>query len=266
MNEIVPFSIKPANLTEAMEFCKMIARSSFCPSTMRGKDGDVMMCLQMGAEIGLSPMQSLQNIAIINNKPCVWGDAALAVVQACPDYEYHREWHTGEIADNTRKAHCLTKRKGNEEVEKTFSMDDAKQAGLWKRNDVWTKYPDRMLQMRARAFAIRDQFADALKGMSVREEVEDYDNKKSKAQELKVVQATVVEDTGEVIEALPYTVEQAIKDINAAQTEDELKQTFTRAYLTFKECEDELKHITLSKEKRKDELKYMQTPVYAEVV
>ena len=58
-------------------------------------------------------------------------------------------------------------------------MEDAKLAGLTTRSPVWKSYPKRMLQMRARGFALRDQFADALKGLSSAEEVRDYDIKKS---------------------------------------------------------------------------------------
>lgn len=77
-------------------------------------------------------------------------------------------------------------------------------------------------------------------------------------------------ETGEVIEALPYTIEQALKDISTTETEDSLREVFTKAYRTFKDCEDELKHITLAKEKRKDELKHTYTMdagiILAEVV
>ena len=38
----------------------------------------------------------------------------------------------------------------------------------------WTQYPKRMRQMRARAFALRDVFADILKGMPIAEELQDY--------------------------------------------------------------------------------------------
>ena len=39
----------------------------------------------------------------------------------------------------------------------------------------WQQYPYRMLQMRARSWGLRDGFADALKGMQVREEIEDIE-------------------------------------------------------------------------------------------
>jgi hypothetical protein len=37
----------------------------------------------------------------------------------------------------------------------------------------WFEHPKRMLQWRARAYAMRDGFADCLMGLAVREEIED---------------------------------------------------------------------------------------------
>jgi hypothetical protein len=50
----------------------------------------------------------------------------------------------------------------------------AKKAGVWKKAGPWNDYPDRMLNIRARAWCLRDLFADVLHGLSVGEEVEDY--------------------------------------------------------------------------------------------
>jgi len=55
----------------------------------------------------------------------------------------------------------------------TFNQKDAEKAGLWRKQGTWQQYPKRMLQLRARAFAFRDAFADVLKGLQVREEIED---------------------------------------------------------------------------------------------
>lgn len=169
-----PFVIAPTNMAEAMEYSKMIASSCFCPASMKGKPSDIMIAMQMGAEIGLSPIQALQNVAVINGKPCVYGDAALAVVIGSPHYISHREWFEGSIEKGNLTAYCGITRRNSDEYIKSFSMDEAKKAGLWSKTGVWQQYPTRMLQMRARAFAIRDKFADALRGINVREEVEDY--------------------------------------------------------------------------------------------
>ncbi len=55
-----------------------------------------------------------------------------------------------------------------------ISKEDAKKAGLWGKAGPWSQYPKRMLQMRARSFALRDKFADALSGLIMAEEAQDY--------------------------------------------------------------------------------------------
>ena len=72
----------PATLTEAMQFSEMLAKSSMVPRAYQGKAEDVLVAMQWGREIGLAPLQALQNIAVINGKPSVYGDAAMALVQA----------------------------------------------------------------------------------------------------------------------------------------------------------------------------------------
>jgi hypothetical protein len=79
-----------------------------------------------------------------------------------------------EGAGDARMAVCEAKRRGEPEpIRRTFSVADAKKAGLWGKQGPWQQYPERMLQMRARAFALRDGFADVLGGLYLREEIED---------------------------------------------------------------------------------------------
>ena len=73
----------------------------------------------------------------------------------------------------SKTAICMVLRSGRSEpITRTFSIDDAKRAGLWQKPGPWTDYPDRMLMMRARAFALRDAFPDVLMGLYLREEFE----------------------------------------------------------------------------------------------
>jgi hypothetical protein len=118
-------------------------------------------------EVGIQPLQAMQNIAVINGRPSIWGDAMLALVRASGKLEYIREDPTDTGCT------CVIKRKGEDEVTRTFTVEDAKKAGLWNKQGPWQTAPKRMMQMRARAFALRDVFTDVLKGMSIAEESED---------------------------------------------------------------------------------------------
>lgn len=165
MSDLKTFS--PTNFDEAMKFAHMIANSDLAPKDYKGKPDNVFVAMQMGAELGIQPMAALQNIAVINGRPSIWGDAALALVLSSPKCQ-----DVIETADAT-SASCTAIRKGQEPRTYTFSIEDAKRANLWGKQGPWTNYPTRMLQMRARGFALRDKFADLLKGLVLAEEAMD---------------------------------------------------------------------------------------------
>ena len=162
-----------ASFDDAFRFSKMVAASEFAPKDFRGKPESCLLAIQHGSEIGLSPMQSLQNIACINGRPAIWGDAALAVAMASPVCESVTETIDGE--GDSMVATCTAKRRGYEKPTVVrFSVADAKKASLWGKTGPWTQYPRRMLQLRARGFALRDAFPDVLKGLVTAEEAQDY--------------------------------------------------------------------------------------------
>jgi hypothetical protein len=162
-----------ASFDDAFRFAKMVSASEFAPKDFKGKPESCLLAIQHGAEVGLSPMQSLQSIAVINGRPTIWGDAALALVQASPVCEYVRECTEGE-GDNLT-AVCEVKRRGYPSPTITrFSVADAKKAGLWGKSGPWQSYPQRMLALRSRGFALRNAFADALRGLITAEEAQDY--------------------------------------------------------------------------------------------
>lgn len=161
------FDLSPQTFEQALTFANYLADSDMVPKDFKGKPGNCLIAMQWGMEIGLKPLQALQNIAVINGRPSLWGDSIIALARNSPLCEYILE------EDDGRTATCRIKRRGEAEQQRTFSVDDAKQAGLTGKQGPWTQYPKRMRQMRARAFAIRDVFPDALKGLSVAEEAMD---------------------------------------------------------------------------------------------
>lgn len=161
------FSLAPKDLDEAMRFADMLASASIVPKDYIGKPGNVLVAIQWGMELGLQPMQAMQSIAVINGRPSLWGDAMLALVKAHPAFEWIKEDCDGNIAT------CTVKRRGEPEVTQSFSLEEAKKAGLTGKQGPWTQYPKRMLQMRARGFALRDAFPDALRGVISAEEARD---------------------------------------------------------------------------------------------
>jgi len=169
----------PVTLDEAMRFSDMLAKSQMVPKAYQGKPEDVLVAIQWGRELGLAPLQALQNIACINGKPSVYGDAAMALVQASAVCEDIEEYFENEGSPNP-VAVCVAKRKGRSPVTVKFSVEDAKRAGLWAKQGPWSAYPKRMMQMRARGFALRDAFPDVLKGLITVEEAQDFPSQPEK--------------------------------------------------------------------------------------
>ena len=166
---------------DLVRFSKTISASGLAPKGMENPQ-TIFVVIQMGMEVGLSPMASLQNIASINGRPSIWGDAVLAVCRGTGELEVFEEWYESGGEKSVRNpvkyeddtaAVCRVKRKGGQVIEQAFSVADAKRAGLWGKAGPWTQFPFRMLRNRARSFALRDGFGDALRGLRTTEEIMD---------------------------------------------------------------------------------------------
>jgi len=202
-------------LDDMYRFARCVAASGLAPKGLE-KPEAILVALQYGFELGLSPAQSLQNIAVINGRPSLWGDTMLALCMASPAWndEIFHEWFDGKEGSDSYRAVCRVGRKGRKEpVERSFSIAQAKAAGLWGKSGPWTQYPYRMLQMRARSWALRDAFPDILRGCLAAEEVMDIPQQATPAvgvtglaQKLGVVEKTEIVQQAEV-EKQPVEVE-----------------------------------------------------------
>ena len=178
---------------ELTEFGRQVAASGLAPKDFQGKPLACSIAIQMGLEIGLSPMQALQSVAVINGRPGIFGDAALALVRASGLLESYTQEVMGEGDSMKAIVSCV---RGGEKYTSIFTVADAKRAGLWDarekvsrykdgkqyeaRNDApWFRYPGRMMMFRARGFLLRDVFPDVLKGFKTTEELEDYGPEKN---------------------------------------------------------------------------------------
>lgn len=166
------FDLSPQTFEQALTFSNYLADSDLVPKDFKGKPSNCLIAMQWGSELGLKPLQAMQNLAIINGRPSLWGDAVLALVLASPVCEYVTETVEGDTSI------CKAKRKGSPEQIRTFSDADAKAAGLLGKQGPWMQYKARMRQMRARAFCLRDVFADVLRGLPVAEELMDTPGEK----------------------------------------------------------------------------------------
>ena len=173
--------IEIKTLDDMWRFATAVKASGLAPKGIETPEA-ILIAVQMGLEVGLTPMAALQNIAVVNGRPTIWGDAQLAVVRGTGELESFDEWFEAAGKRLTRNpsnfsddvtAVCRVKRRGYDAKEFGFSVSDAKRANLWAKQGPWTQYPARMLKYRARSFVLRDEFGDALRGLKTTEEMQD---------------------------------------------------------------------------------------------
>lgn len=173
-----PRTLVLSTIEDVYRVSKALSASAFVPKSYQGKEGDVkegdvFAAITMGMEIGLPPMRALQSIAVVNGRPCLWGDAHLALVRQSGLLAEFKEYFEGVEGADNYTAVCHVLRKGDKEptIER-FSVRDAQIARLWKKEGTWSTHPKRMLKYKARAFALRDTFPDILMGLHSVEEME----------------------------------------------------------------------------------------------
>lgn len=243
------------SLSEAMKFAEMISKSSMVPKDYVGKAENVLVSVMMGAEVGLKPFQAMQNIAVINGRPAIWGDAVLGLIQAHPECEYIKEEDLSEI-EKKGSATCEIKRKNMPPVINTFNLDMAKKAGLMGKQGPWSQYPARMLKLRARAFSARDAFADVLKGVSIAEEAQDIPEEKditpikSKVDEL-IQQKEQVNHQAQMAQISNDKLTLLIEEINGAESIETLKDIKKQIQLVT-ELEDKNEAVRVYNQKLKE--------------
>lgn len=184
----------PTDIDQAFRLARAIAMSGMAPKAYGQDENKCFVGILAGAEVGFAPMQALQSIAVINGNPSIWGDGALALVQASGLLEEIEE------TDDGNEATCRVVRKGLAPIVRTFDMDDAKKAGLAGKAGPWTQYPKRMRQMRARSWALRDGFADVLKGLHIAEEVRDRPEQPEAPQTMRLSSDMLAEQAGVTVE------------------------------------------------------------------
>jgi len=186
-------------------YADVVAQSGLAPKSLN-TPAKVLVALQTGAEIGLKYQQSLKSICVINGNATIWGDAALGLCLKSPLCHDVIETNTGTIGKDY-VATCDVRRVGREPVVRTFSWAQAVKAGLSKKSGPWIQFPERMMQMKARGYALRDSLPDVLGGMYLQEELEGVEVEKSpysspdmpeiatreQEKQDKMIEATVVE-------------------------------------------------------------------------
>lgn len=215
----VGFQLSP-RLQEMMAMAEQLAKSKLVPMAYASNPAGIFAAIQYGKELGLPAMTSLQNIAVINGKPTLGTDMFLALAHR------HKEWRGYEIEVSTvEKAvvHVYRYVAGIKKIVKftgTFTMEEARKAGLWRAGSPWEKWPKRMLKHRATAFALRDGFSDVLAGQYMPDEMDPDGASMQEIQEAAAqdeMEASVLDERGVPVETVKVIVDEAPKKKTASK-------------------------------------------------
>jgi len=165
--EVAVDPFEPQNWNQLLELATMIAKTQFAPKDFMGKPEACAIAMLYGKQLGLPALTGLQGVAVINGRPSVYGDTFWAIIISHPEFEDVVE------KSDVKQAYVKLTRRGRTPKEVTFTQEQATRAGLWAKVGPWTNYPDVMMLWRARTFAARALFPDALKGITSNYEAED---------------------------------------------------------------------------------------------
>jgi hypothetical protein len=196
---ISPFT--PQSLEQADRLADKLAKSGLMPEALRGKPGDVLVMLITGHELGLSPMQAIRGLAVIKGKAVLSADMMGALVQSRRDVcEY-----LIPVESTDQKATYETKRVGHPQpVRMSWTIDQAKQAGLVVAGGTWTKHPAAMLRARCQSALVRAVYQDLLLGVYDADEAREFETARPTPAP-RAAQPVVVNGAVEAAPAAPET-------------------------------------------------------------
>jgi len=168
---IVDGGLSLTNIEQVWRTARLIRQSGMAPASFRN-DQQIVIAILRALELKIPIFQALEGMSVINNRIGIMGDLALALVQASGQLKDYSKEYSGEGDQYT--CTVTLQRKGRKPHTYSFSVAQAKQAGIYERNAVYRSYPDRMIYYRALGFGLRDEFPDVLKGIKTTEELMDY--------------------------------------------------------------------------------------------
>ena len=160
MNEItVRDGFQPQTFSELMSMAETVAKSELVPAAFRNKPANIVVAIMAGRELGLGAMQSLRLIYVIEGKPVMSADGAVALALSSPNCE---RW---DYIESTDKVCTIeTQRKGSAPARFSFTIEQAQQAGIANKS-TWKQYPQAMLRARCAMITARAVYPDLLAGV-----------------------------------------------------------------------------------------------------
>lgn len=164
--------LTPTSFSEVREFATLAVKSGLLSDAITTPEA-AFVIIATGLELGLSPMQSLRGIHVVEGKPILSADLLVALAKRSPDCVYFRL-----VESSYERATYETLRKGDPKpTSLTWTLEDARRAELVGKR-TWKAHPAAMLRARCAAALARAVYPDLLLG--VYEDSEGEEIKESK--------------------------------------------------------------------------------------
>jgi hypothetical protein len=187
-----------ASLPDRLAYASALAKASLLPEQFRGKPADVLLAMEWGAALGMSGMQAINSIHVINGKPGLSANALAALVR--------QRGHRMRVIGDEQSATASIWRRDDPEFEYsvTWTVDMARKAGLigGKGKENWDKHPMAMLKARAQTAVVRDACPELIIGLPG-DDTDDGDDAPTWATPVQATAERITVDTatGEIFDA-----------------------------------------------------------------
>ena len=149
--------VMPQTLQGKSELSIHLLKSQALPKHYRNAE-QVLMAIQLGAEMNVAPMMAVMNVFFVDGRPSASVKMQMASARRNPEF-------AGLSFKVTDKEAAVTIKRKHNDIEESatvaFSMDDAQRAGLINKSN-WRAYPKQMMLARAIGDALRYIFPDSV--------------------------------------------------------------------------------------------------------
>lgn len=153
-------------MTTAKQLADALCDTDLVPAIYKGKPGNGAAAILYGAEIGLNPIQSLQQIFVVHGSPAIYARTAVALVK-----RHGIRVQTVSSSNESVTVSACNPETGETEVS-TWDIERASQAG-YTANKKYQTDPQAMLYAKAAMEVCRKIAPDVLLGIAyAREELE----------------------------------------------------------------------------------------------
>lgn len=155
----------PKDFDDAWRQADVLSKVGIFPDYLKGKPHDILATIITGAELGLSPMQSVRDIVVVKGKGFIQSALKVALVKQSPLCEYFRM-----VESTDKKAVYETSRVNEGKSRYEYTIEMAQTAGLAS-NDNYRKNPAAMLRARCSGTLAEIVYSDVTRGIGDKEDL-----------------------------------------------------------------------------------------------